>query len=129
MTYQQIAKDEGIIICGRCLAGDICVESLKDSADIAKGILHWRERNVTKPGLRNFLKLCAAIRFSHNRRQPEWEKLHVQNAYAYRVARHRYRTILPKHLSRNDRAAALASMANVSPKPYPAHQWAKEVLR
>ena len=128
LTYDRLFKDLGVIRCETCWHGDTSGHK-PDFADISPGIIHWKDRKVTKPGLRNFLKLYVSVWKSHNRGQPLWFKLHEQNTLAYEIARGRYGIILPKRLSKVDRARALADLANVTPQPQPAIQWAKEVLK
>lgn len=129
LTYDRIFKDLEVIRCETCWKLGVCERGRIDFADINRGIIHWQERKVTKPGLRNFLKLYVSIWKSHNRGQPIWQQLHEQNTHAYEIARGRYGIILPKRLSKVDRARALADLVNVTPQPQPAIQWAKEVLK
>jgi hypothetical protein len=129
LTYESVSEELSITVCNWCF-GEI--DHDKGWANISEGVIHWKDRKVSKPGLRNFLKLYIAIAGSHNRGQAEWWTLWQQNTQAYFIARYSFGAVLGAHLSRNDRARALFLMqrASTKSKDYEnALQWAKEILK
>jgi hypothetical protein len=127
LTYPDIAETEGVTLCATCWAGDICPAGLR--AEVDGTTIHWRSRRVTRPGLRNFLKLVMRIHSMAVLPLTEWEALHNENVYAYHAARAKYHVLLPKHLSRQDRVRAWSLLLHKTPKPQPQWQWAKEAIR
>lgn len=68
------------------------------------GVIHWLDRKVNRLGLRRFLMMAAAIKYSHNRGQPRWQQVYEQNEYAYHRALAEYHIRLPRRYSLTDRA-------------------------
>jgi hypothetical protein len=102
-----------------------------DDANISLGIIYWHDRKVTRPGLRNFLKLYVSITNSHNRGQPEWQIIYEQNVGAYRIALERFGLRFGKHLSKADRARVMRLLIDKKtglvkkPQPWGAYIWSK----
>ena len=84
---------------------------------------------MSKPGLRNFLKLYVSITKSHNRGQPEWQRIYEQNIGAYHIALERFGVRFGYHLAKADRARCRKLLDKMSPKPRNAYLWSREVSR
>jgi len=100
-------------------------------ADISRGIIYWTDRKVTRPGLRNFLKLYASIIKSHNRGQPEWQRIYEQNQVAYSLALRKFGIRFGTHLSNYDRHRVYQLLIDKKtgrvrkPQPWGAYIWSK----
>lgn len=114
-TYQEIAKLMEVTLCSLC--------SLDNCANMSSNTVHWHERRVTRPGLRNFLKLVSQLRLVSG--MPEWQALWAQNIWAYRKARYELGVLLPAHLSKRDRARVRYLMDRDSISNPAARRWAK----
>lgn len=120
LTYQEIADRLGVTL----------VRSTPvDEADISHGIIYWHDRKVTRPGLRNFLKLYVSITKSHNRGQPEWLKIYEQNIEAFHIAYEQFGIRFGYHLTEHDRARCRKLLTKVSPKPRNVYMWSREITR
>jgi hypothetical protein len=79
-------------------------EELAKRFDVSLEWLEWPERQVTKPGLRNFLKRVAARKLRHNSTVPMWRQIYEQSTWAQEVALTQLHVRIPKRYSLNDRA-------------------------
>ena len=99
-SYAAIAKSLEITHCtGACGVGN----HRAGWANPSRGVIHFEERGVTRAGIRRFLMLYAQIIKSHNRGQPEWQRIYEQNQVAVQVGR-QMGLRFPKWLSLEDRA-------------------------
>lgn len=97
MTYEQVAKDLDVAWCqGAGALGRPCLYEGNPKfetyhrfgkAQVNRGIVHWTDRRLHRPGLYNFLKLVGSCRKNHNRGQPTWQQIYERNVWATAAAR------------------------------------------
>lgn len=118
VTYGDLARRCAVTWCQDCSWGN----HRTGWADPAMRIVHWTDRHVTRAGIRNFLKLVAAIAYGHES-QPKWQKLYEQNLWAYRQARAMHMR-LPRRLADLDRSRVryIASKRQISNE---AREWSR----
>jgi hypothetical protein len=75
-------------------------------------VIHWRDRRVTKSGIRRFLMLVARL---ENNTGPDWWALWQQIEWARRKARFPLRVEIPVSLWREDQARLAAKLAAAPP--------------
>ncbi len=93
-------------------------------------IVFWHPRAVTRPGLRNFLKLYVAATQSDT--DPEWKCLYEQNTKGFKIALERYGVRFGRHLSKVDRKRVHTLLIDrktghvkVKPQPWAAYLWSR----
>lgn len=137
MNYAEMAAQEKVIYCGGCdpalnpftnkIEG---FDHLRGGANSSRGVVHWTNRRVNRIGLRRFLMLVAAIKYSHNRGQPRWQQVYEQNTFAYHRALEQYHVRLSKRWSLTDRARVRYWMGREKVLSDPQHaaaaRWATE---
>lgn len=106
MKYGEVVEREGIRWCSECSIGN----HQRGWSNPSRATVHWTDRRVNKLGLRRFLMLVGAIRHSHNRGQPPWQRLYEQNVYAYQRGLSEYHVRFPARFSASDRARVRYSM-------------------
>jgi hypothetical protein len=84
-SFDTLALRLGIELCHDCEAFPPQQHRL-GVADPSRGRIHLTQRRVTRRTLRHFLKLMAAIVYSHNRGQPVWQQLYEQNQFAEKTS-------------------------------------------
>lgn len=121
-SYQAIADHWKIRLCtGDC--GPLIVGDHElGFANPSRGVIHFRERVVTRAGIRRFLMLIASILHSHNRGQPEWQKLYEQNTWAGQAAI-KMGVRVPRKFSMLDRAKTYRLIRNEE-VPRAVREWA-----
>ena len=122
-TYVAVAKQLDIELCTSCAGRN----HARGEAEISIGRVHWADRHVTHPGLRNFLKLVSGIYLNHQRGQPRWQILWEGNVWAYRKAREEFRVLIPANKSKHDRARARKDMKKQHARNAAAWKWTKEI--
>lgn len=74
MNYDELARLYAVRLCTGCTT---YAGRHEQGLAVIGGILHWRARRVTRPGLRRFLKLVARVQLgSDSMREPHktfWE--------------------------------------------------------
>lgn len=80
----------------------------------SEGVVHWADRQPTRPGIRRFLLLAAQARDPRFAEMPRWERIWRTNAYVYEATK-ALRIVLPKALADEDRAKVRASLAGLPP--------------
>lgn len=118
--YHSVAQRWGVGMCTWCNGGDHALGWSNPS----RGVVHFQERKVSRAGLRRFLKLVASVLKSHNRGQPEWQRLFEQNEWA-KSAAHQMGLRIPIHLSAYDRAKAARQTRDLKDLPTGFRRWAK----
>lgn len=132
LTYAALAERYGVELCtGECLTHG------HEDGFIARGRLHFRERGVTRSGLRLFLMLVhdlkwaeAGMPFPKRKSTSRARWLHHRNVSAYNVALKDLGIRLPRKLSDRDRAAVRYLLTKVPPEddwfvPPRIHSWAR----
>lgn len=109
-TYAEVAQAVGLKLCSGCDAVATSpgrgLRNSHVSGWAAYGVVHWKERRVTKPGLRNFLLLAAGQRAYNYRNESPAQQLWTANIWANRQAKELYHIRFPGSATQNDRAAA-----------------------
>lgn len=110
MTYAEVAAKLDVPYCGGC--DDVARDGVRD------GRIHWRERRLTRPGLRVFLRLVVQVAHPGWAVLPPWRDLYLTNVEITRLA-----TVvgirLPRRYADNDRARVRWSL---SQHPANAHE-------
>lgn len=114
-------------------SGDIKDETCASFGEVggaSQGILFWHPRAVTRPGLRNFLKLC--IEATQPEDMPQWQRVYEQNTQGFRIALERYGVRFGRHLSKTDRMKVRRLLVDrktgrvkVKPQPWGAYLWSQ----
>lgn len=117
MTYDQVATHFGVRRCQECAP----------SIDHARGqqignTIHWRDRRLTRAGLRHFLILIAGTRLVVGREK--WRRLWAYNVWAASVARKELHITIPLRLSLADRAYVRWHIQSATNVPAAARVWA-----
>jgi hypothetical protein len=100
-TYSDVASQLGIALCG---TGSCRGIGNHEQGWTAYGmtVIHWRDRRMTRPGLRRFLKLVATAQ-TIRMRDERFVRLWSQNVAADHLAR-RLGVRFPRSLADPDRA-------------------------
>jgi hypothetical protein len=111
VTYDEVAKQLEVELCP---GGDGCwweTVAITTPARAThrtgfvdgKGVVHWRPRGVSRPGLRNFLKLVAAAKHPELREMSMAARLWRMNVIANELAA-KLHVRIARHYSDLDRA-------------------------
>ena len=85
-SFEDLSTSLDVTLCRACAEGSE-VKHRKGWANPSIGTVHYGVRSASRLSLRRFLKLVAAIYYSHNRGQPTWQILYEQNQFAYSTAK------------------------------------------
>lgn len=114
LSYDSMTQRIGCMRCNGCEIGNHRLGWV----DMSNGIIHWHDRQVRRSGIRRYLKLAAAILFSHNQGQPEWKRIYEQATWAQSSAQSMFHVRLPQKWSYLDRARVeyLSARTEVPPE-------------
>lgn len=129
LTYADLSRGYGVELC----TGE-CAESGHDDGFVRYGRVHFRERGVTRSGLRKFLMLVHDVKVWPTVESPRLGRLgtamwlHSRNVWAYRAAHGGLGIRLPRSLSQGDRARAryLIAQRRAQEPPKALLAWARE---
>lgn len=130
LTYPSLAERYGVELC----TGE-CAERGHDDGFIARKRVHFRDRGVTRSGLRKFLMLVHDLKEEWGglprilpRKVGAAQWIHSRNMYAYRTALHDLGIRLDRKLSATDRAQVrhLLLMQGGAPVVHSLRRWAAE---
>jgi hypothetical protein len=114
-SFEDLSTSLDVTLCRACAEGST-VKHQKGWADPSTGTVHYGVHSASRLSLRRYLKLVAAIYYSHNRGQPTWQMLYEQNQFAYSTAK-RLGIRIPSVLADTDRAHAAEAMFRAGTKP------------
>lgn len=135
MTFPDVAAQLGVTICG---PNDLCRQSQIDhdrgEYSLTLGMVHWRERRMTKAGLYRFLRLVALAKHPDMTRtitgvRPTWQRTYLIHRQVNVYARMLHVRI-PFDLTREARARVKSSVLDVprrTPLRREAFQWARRM--
>ena len=113
-SYSEIAQQLGLALCGCGLEYQPIGNHEDGWTAFGMTVIHWRERRVTRRGLRSFLKLVAKATSKFGTYGETWETLYYQNLRAQELAR-QFSVRFPRTWSATDRARIRLSLDKITP--------------
>ena len=121
LNYDTITERIGCMRCSGCEIGNHRLGWV----DMSNGVIHWQDRALRRNGIRTYLKLAAAILYSHNQGQPEWKRIYEQSTWAQSSARSMFGLRLAQKWSYLDRAR-VEYLSTKTEVPAEVLKWAKD---
>lgn len=112
ITFEQAGEGLGINVCRGInpRTGAYC-QIDHDRGELADGLVHWRDRRMTRASLRLFLLVCSGTN-PIVAGSTGWSRTYLANRWViWAAGQLGYK--LPKHLSDTDRARVKAQLASV----------------
>lgn len=113
ITFEQAGSGLGLTVCRGIdpRTGSYCQRD-HDRGELADGLVHWRDRRMSRASLRMFLLVAAGSNPVIAGTPPGWARTYLANRWAVWAAG-QLGMKLPKHLSDTDRARVKAQLVSV----------------
>jgi hypothetical protein len=128
-NHQLIADRLSVTLCAGIdpRSGAYCRQGDHEAGWAEPGVVHWRDRRVSRAGLHRFLRLV--VRATHrNVQSPDlWRQVYRENVEVARQAA-RLHVRIPREATLMDRAIVKAALVHVptdDPERGPAMAWAR----
>jgi hypothetical protein len=128
-NYQRTAGDLGVSLCFGIdpKTGSYCRGRDHEVGEAEYGLVHWRDRRVSRTGLHRFLRLVARALDPSVQSPDLWRQVYRENVAIVELA-HQLHVRIPREASLMDRAIVKAALINVptdDPERGPAMRWAR----
>ena len=126
-AYFDVYLCDGLMPTGERHLYEICplstAQHQRGAVVLPHRLVHWRDRKLTKPGLRRFLKLVAQIRIHNYKNLDTAMRLFAENTWANEAARALH-VRFPARYSAADKARARWLIATGEHVSATAYRWA-----
>jgi hypothetical protein len=121
-TYEDVAAYYDVSVCpssGQCNVSD----TLHHRGHAQRNTVHWSPRRLSKPGLRNFLRLVAQTRLLRYAEMNKAMRIYAENVWIDHASRD-LRVRFPRRYSESDRAKTRWLESQGQTLTIQAHRWA-----